>query len=264
MVGGASHAERLANALGHRHGNVADLTLAGRRLTEEAADDLASDISGIMMTKDVSKVIIVLQIFDNSVYKGLIGKEIMNPVKLDGRYHIPGKLVVIGQDELKELFGLATKVIRAAQGAPVIIISPLYRYVTGRCCRDSTHISNYEDTNFTRMMGNSIQSICKQIRSLVWHRHWGNIQVVNPAVLMGIGIPNLLSSDEADVQIAGLLQRGGSDLVHPTGEAYSLLAERLLAKLAEAVKKPVEKKSLEAPPGSKKRKRSPSCDRRPS
>ena len=85
-----------------------------------------------------------------------------------------------------------------------------------------------------------------------------------PCRHMGIGIPNLLSSDEADVQIAGLLQHGGSDLVHPTGEAYSLLAERLLAKLAEAVKKPVEKKSLEAPPGSKKRKRSPSCDRRPS
>ena len=51
-----------------------------------------------------------------------------------------------------------------------------------------------------------------------------------------------MSSDEVDVQIAGLLQRWGSDPVHTTGEAYSLLAERLLAKLAEAVKKPVEKK----------------------
>ena len=264
IVGGASHAERLASALGQRRGNVADLTLLGWRLTDESAEDLASDIAGILQTNDQSKIILVLQVIDNTVFKGLIGDEICDPVKLKGRYHIPGKLVTIGQEELKELFGLATKAIRAARSDQVILISPLYRYITGRCCRDASHITNYDDDDFTKMLANYVQSISKQLRSLVWHRHWKNVSIVNPAAHMGVGTLNSLSSDEADVQIPEMLQCWGADPVHPTGEAYGQLAEMLLAKIAKTSGRDVSRVSLVAPPGAKKRKRSPLRDRRPS
>ena len=108
-------------------------------------------------------------------------------------------------------------------------------------------------------MGNSIQSISKQLRSLVWHRHWKNIQVVNPAAHMGIGAANFLSAEEADAQLGDLLKRWGQDPVHPASEAYRQLAETLLSKMVER-----SKAHAETPAGTRKRKRSPSGDRRPS
>ena len=126
ILGGASHAERLVNALGLRHSNVADLTLPGWRLTEETAEDLASDISGILRSHDHEKIILVLQVFDNAIFRGLIGDELCDPIKINGKYHVPGKLVIIGQEELKRLFGMATKIICAAKTVQVYVISPLY------------------------------------------------------------------------------------------------------------------------------------------
>ena len=262
VVGGASHAERLANALGLRHPHLADLTLPGWKLSEDSADDLASDIAGIMAANDPDKVILVLQVFDNTIFKGVIGDEIRSPVKLNGKYHVPGKLMTASQEELKALFGIASKIIRAAKTAQVYLISPLYRYVTGRCCRDAGHITNYSDPLFSKMMANSIQSIGKQLRSLVWHRHWKNVHVINPAAHMGIGTPNSLSEEEADAQLASLLERWGQDPVHPASEAYGQLAETLLSKMAEKKSSQTAEKSLELASGGKKRKRSPSKDQR--
>ena len=96
IVAGASHAERLANAISNWHGNVADLTLPGWRLTEDTAEDLASDICGILKNNTPSKTILIMQVFDNSAFMGKIGEEVCHPVKMDGKYHIPGKLVTVG------------------------------------------------------------------------------------------------------------------------------------------------------------------------
>ena len=82
---------------------------------------------------------------------------------------------MVSAEEFKALFALALKIIRAAQQAKVILISPMYRYVTGRCCRDVSHISNFEEPEFTKRLGNSMQGLGKQLRSLVWHRHWKNV-----------------------------------------------------------------------------------------
>ena len=58
----------------------------------------------------------------------------------------------------------------------------------------------------------------------------------------------------------------GPDPVHPTETDYDQLADTLLGKVAMAgrERKGSNSSTLEAPPGTKKRKRSPSVDRRPS
>ena len=264
VVGGGSHAERLANALGNRHANIADLSLPGWKITEQSAEDLAGDIARIAKDNPVEKMVVILHLFDNQIFKGLVDDEPTDPVRIGGKYHITGKLAVVGAEEFKALFALALKIIRAAQQAKVILISPMYRYVTGRCCRDDSHISNFEEPEFTKRLGNSMQALGKQLRSLVWHRHWKNVQVINPAAHMGIGTPNSLSSEEADLQLASLLQMWGKDPVHPTAAAYDQLAETLLVKAAALTEKPEQLVLPQATGTSQKRKRSPSRDNRPS
>ena len=261
VIGGGSHAKRLAIALGNKHQNIADLSLPGWKITEQSAEDLAGDISRIAKDTPVEKMVVILHLFDNQIFKGLIGDKTTDPVKKDGQYHITGKLAVISAEEFKALFALALKIIRAAQQAKVILISPMYRYVTGRCCRDASHISNFEEPEFTKHMGNSMQPLGKQLRSLVWH--WKNVQVINPAAHMGIGTANSLSSEEANLQLASLLPMWGKDPVHPTGAAYDQLAETLLVKAAALTEKPEQLKLPQTTGTSQKRKRSPSRDNRP-
>ena len=126
VVGGGSHAERLAAAIGSWHQNMADLSIPGLKLNKATALDLASDISGIMENNNSSRVVVVLQLFDNEMYKGMSGREILDSVKKDGRYHIIGKLVTASKEEFKALFGTAIPIIKAAKAATVLLISLLY------------------------------------------------------------------------------------------------------------------------------------------
>ena len=216
VIGGGSHAERLAAAIGSRHRNIADLSIPGWKLSESSAADLASDISGIMENNDSSRVVVVLQLFDNETYKGLSGSEIVDPVKKDGKYHIIGKLVLASSEEFKALFGTAITVIKAAKSALVLLISPLYRYATGRCCRQETHLTNFSEVDYTKKLANTLQSLGKQLRSLVWHRHWKNVSVVNMAAHMGIGLSAAEDEREEDLRMGDLLKRWGSDPVGPS------------------------------------------------
>ena len=77
---------------------------------------------------------------------------------------------MVSAEEFKALFALALKIIRAAQQAKVILISPMYRYVTGRCCRDDSHISNFEEPEFTKRLGNSMQALGKQLAQALEER----------------------------------------------------------------------------------------------
>ena len=90
--------------------------------------------------------------------------------------------------------------------------------------------------------------------------------VVNPAAHMGIGLSSSAEEDDDDIRGGELVKTWGLDPVHPTEAAYSMLAETLLEKAADltTAANKTANSCLTAPPGAKKRKRSPSVDRRPS
>ena len=83
-------------------------------------------------------------------------------------------------------------------------------------------------------MSNTVQSLGKQLRSLVWHRLWKNVSVVNPAAHMGIGLSAGEEEKEEELQMGVLLKRWGPDPVHPSEAAYDQLAETLLERMAKA------------------------------
>jgi len=129
---------------------------------------------------------------------------------------------------------MASTIIRACRRAHVIIFSPIYRYVTARCCDDPTHLTNSEDKLFPARVSNSLREIHHLLRSLVWHKHWRHVKVCNPAVYMGIWPDTSLTPEEEEARIPEMLRRWGKDPVHPTAEAYANLAETILNKAAAA------------------------------
>ena len=232
IIGGGSHASRLARAMRDDFPNLVDLTMCGWKLSEDSAADLAEDIKEQTPANLVEKTVIILQLFDNAVYKGQSSTgRITEPWRQDGCYHVEGDLVTVGEEEFKYLFTAAAPAIRAAKKCQVLLLTPLYRYATGRCCQNASHITNFAEPYFTRRLGLSLQAIGKQLRTLVWQRHWRSVSVINPAAHMGIGVAGSMTGEEADLAIGDLLRLWGNDPVHPTDAAYAQLAESLKDKI---------------------------------
>ena len=65
---------------------------------ESNAENLAGDIA------EAYEVTTILWIFDNAPYKGEVGGTLSGPIKINGRYHFIGKLVMPDGQCVKELF----------------------------------------------------------------------------------------------------------------------------------------------------------------
>jgi hypothetical protein len=99
--------------------------MSGWRLTESTALDLAEDIRDQTPEHLVNNTVVVLQLFDNAIYKGhdRNGRLVL-PFRKDGVYHIMGDMTVASEDEVKYLFTLAAPAIRAAKKCPVLLLTP--------------------------------------------------------------------------------------------------------------------------------------------
>jgi hypothetical protein len=64
------------------------------------------------------------------------------PVKIDGKYHVIGDLDMVDQSTVKSLFSLVIPLFRSGGEHTKIVISPLMRYITGKCCSSPEHITN--------------------------------------------------------------------------------------------------------------------------
>ena len=95
ILGGGSHASRLAAAVGSIYPEVVDLTIGGWKLSEKSAEDLAYDIENVMDDADPAYTTIILHIFDNSVFLGEEEGGLVAPEKIAGRFHIRGRLATV-------------------------------------------------------------------------------------------------------------------------------------------------------------------------
>ena len=70
-----------------------------------------------------------------------------------------GELAFAEWAVLKKIFNTSSPLLRAAGGSMKLILSPLPRYVQGKCCDDKQHITNYRTTGYATEMGNSLAQI---------------------------------------------------------------------------------------------------------
>ena len=219
IVGGGSHASRLANALGSINPEVVDLSIGGWKVTEDNVRDLATDIGDALEAAESPEgCTIVLQLLDNSLFKGGSKTSQIYPVKLGGTFHIVGELSTINEDKFKEIFKMVIPIFRAARGSRIILIGPLARYVIQKCCEDPQPVSNADCPTFVEDIRAQLLSLGKLLKNLVHLRRLKHTKVLNLAVLMGL---TFTSPDD-------LHSLWGTDPVHPTAAAYDTMATNLM------------------------------------
>jgi len=137
-------------------------------------------------------------------------------------------------------------IIKAAGSNPVVLMTPLPAYIMEKCCDDMTHITNYRDQDNAKDLSSSMRALCKQLRGLVHYRGWKNVTLFNTAAACGLSARSVPENDtdELEDRVNRVLDLWGTDPVHPTGRAYTMITNKLLELVKEAHGKVSEKQQM--------------------
>ena len=167
-----------------------------------------------------------MQLYDSSVYfsSSEAGELTLPKRGEDSAYHITGELVLAEWTALKKIFNLSAPLLRAAGPCEKIILSPLPRYATARCCEDSRHLTNYGTKSYATGMGNSLAEIHTWLDDLAHGKRIANYEVMCPSSAIGL---------ENNPDRKQLAKMWGKDPVHLAAAGYTMLAEKIAEKAAD-------------------------------
>ena len=189
---------------------------------------------------------VIFQLFDSRVYLASTEEgELTLPKRgEDGRFHVPGELVLADWAALKKIFTAALPLLRAGGKNRKLILSPLPRFVNSKCCASDLsdlHITNFGGKAYAKGMGKQLADIHGWLDDLARGRRLLNYESVCPSSAIGID-DNATIRDKATLE--GLKNRWGADPVHLTPAGYNALADYLVT---VCIKQADEKKESPGP-----------------
>jgi hypothetical protein len=145
----------------------------------------------------------------------------------DNRYHVAGKLCIVDRQEMKKIFNMSVPVLRAGGDCTKIILSPLLRYSSGKCCESDHHITNFGDRVYYSGLGSQLSDVKYWLKEFTFGKRIRQAKVLNPNKLLegGGDLDSTFTS-----RLAGYWRE---DPVHMNRDGYEFLAMGLLQKLSE-------------------------------
>ena len=115
-------ASRIAEAARSTYPEVVNLSIGGWRLSDNSAAEMAQDIAGVLEDEYDGSHTLVLHLVDNAIFKGEVNGELADPIKINGTYHIKGKLRLVDSATFKLLFESALPILRACSASNIILL----------------------------------------------------------------------------------------------------------------------------------------------
>jgi hypothetical protein len=221
VFAGGSHSSRILDSVQDESVRILDSTGSGFRLTEHSTAEMAADSADICAELPDNNTVVFCQLFDNSIYYGAreVRERLLPKKGTDRRYHVEGDLQIVNKTAFRELFSMATQIIKSADGKPVILLIPLPRYLLEKCSSDASHITNKNDSGYEQTMRHALTNIGAWMKSMSEMKCLKNVVLFNPMEPLG-----LINGDFDEDRI---LQLWEADPVHPTEEAYALISDGL-------------------------------------
>ena len=101
----------------------------------------------------------------------------------------------------------------AASGGPIIIITPMLRFITHGRCEDESHLTNRASPEFSADIQRHLAETRSNFHSFAFTDNLRNVSLINPALLF----VSIQTSEGWD----------GSDPIHPRPCIHRLLAKRI-------------------------------------
>ena len=222
---GSSHLAPTAVALRRLGENVNNMASPYWRLTEENVAAGAASLSKV--AKLNPEATIIFQLYDSSIYfaSSAPGEQALPRKEADGKYHICGELVLADWAAFRKIFYSSVLLLRAGGNNKKIILSPLPRYSTAKCCLDKSHITNFGKKGYGTSMGAALADIHGWVDDLARGKRIVNYEVVCPGSIIW---------EDKEISKKDLANFWGADPVHLTVTGYEKLAEKLAKKMTEA------------------------------
>jgi hypothetical protein len=229
---GASHLANISKHLDSEKWKVIDLTRPGLRINKDTVEAMVAAVTDTAAAVDWSTAVVVLQLFDNSVYLVSTpgGEKHLPRRDRHGSYHIDGDLTVADKPVVKNLVMQLTPLFKVLETSKKVLLTPLARYWVGPCCNDGSHHTNYKTASYLPSLGEAVHALRDNIRDCLYTKHVQNFRVLCPNRMIGVG-QRQATSDEEAARSAALW---GADPVHPSAAAYRCMAEQLEKDLLNA------------------------------
>lgn len=148
IVIGGSHMVRVAAELDGIGCQVANLAVSGWVATQQNIEETTLRLGSL---EPCGADIVLMDILSNSIYMGSDENGFpTKPVKLnkDRKYHVVGDLQIAPEKVIQKILIECGGLLEAVKDAGIMFLSPFPRYVTGRCCDDASHISNFDTDGY--------------------------------------------------------------------------------------------------------------------
>ena len=102
----------------------------------------------------------------------------------DGCYHVKRELTLAHWAAFRKIFYVAIPLLRAGGNNKKLIMLPLPRYSTTKCCDDSRHLTNFGKKGYGTSMGSKLGDIQSWIEDLTRGKRIKNFDVISPATVI--------------------------------------------------------------------------------
>ena len=227
---GGSNANKLSAAASTLGVDSVKIATGGWRLTKENVDKLLLEIDDALDMLPAGSPIVIFAL-DNSSYLCVSDDGAMSPicksVPGDTGYHVVGELAVAPERSVNHALEQLSRIVSKCAAHPTFIISPLPRYISMPCCRNNTHITNFQDGDFFSTI----------FRDLTRLKHLIKTKLPTACLLDGM---ELICGDGYDLSKAEAAARScwAFDPIHPSPHTYAKMALNLIEKIAPGSAEP--------------------------
>jgi len=101
----------------------------------------------------------------------------------DGRFHVEGALKMADRETFKQIVYGSVPLLRAGGEGVKIVVAPMPRYITGPCCSNKQHVTNFGEKKYGKQMGDRLADIGDWVKEFVYGKRITNFQVFCPTSL---------------------------------------------------------------------------------
>jgi hypothetical protein len=223
---GGSHAYRMAAAADNLGLDVENMATPGFRVTDSSVENAVELLRDILEGCE-KRAVVIYHLYDNNIFFSCKqdGSRAL-PEKMDGVYHVEGRLEFVDYHTVKHLVNNTVPLLRAGGDFEKIILSPFLRYLKS-CCKDKGHLTNRKDPEYFGKLGEAIRNMRESIKDTVYGKKIRNFKVLDPTAL-------LEADDDDDVATAVKLKSYlRDDPVHLNSDGYADIVQGLLDKILD-------------------------------
>jgi hypothetical protein len=204
------------------------LAFPGFKPRENLILNLASRLRSLKLEKNDT---VILDLLSNTTFMGTDGDGLPSEASRaeDGRYHVVGSLTVAPSSFTKKILATCQPLCEELRKSGCVLISPVPRYVHGKCCDDAGHIDNFDDADRDEEIAFGLEGVKRLLHT--WAADNNLVyEVIDPTML----------NDSCDLGIKTRVSNSGQQLwspddpVHLTSEGYRDLADIILAHIRAA------------------------------